>query len=102
MRGSYVTGLRDQDIRLLDVFEGTYYERVKVKVELLDGDRKGEEVEASTYLFIQGEDLLEDGEWDFEEFRREKANDWSGSLSWEDDGFEGIFPVDALGDGFES
>lgn len=89
VRGSYVTGLRDQDIKLLDTFEGSYYDRVTVKVKILEGEKKDEEAEALTYLFTAGEDKLEDGEWDFDEFRREKARYWSGNLEWEDEGFDG-------------
>lgn len=79
-------------MRLLDVFEGKQYRRVGVRVSVLGG----EEVEALTYLFTAGEEGLEEGEWDFEEFRREKARYWSGGggdggLGWHDDGFEGMW-----------
>ncbi|KAL9622489.1 MAG: hypothetical protein Q9160_003165 [Pyrenula sp. 1 TL-2023] len=93
VRGAYVTGLRNEDVRLLDVFEGGQYKRVKVRVEVLGGKGKGDEggAEALTYLFTAGEAELEEGEWDFEEFRREKARYWSGGgFRWHDDGFEGM------------
>ena len=37
-----------------------------------------EEVEAETYLWIGGEARLEEREWDFEEFQREKMRFWVG------------------------
>ncbi|KAL9110761.1 MAG: hypothetical protein Q9227_004753 [Pyrenula ochraceoflavens] len=102
VRGSYVTGLTDNDIRYLDYFEGSQYRRDKVKVRLLQGvgltdsaDTSGaqeaEEVEAEVYVFVAGEDCLEPGEWDFEEFKREKSRYWSGEeyIEEEDEGFQG-------------
>ena len=104
VRGSYVSGLTDADIRYLDRFEGSWYRRENVKVRLLkdvglteSADESGaqdiEEAEAETYVFIAGEDHLEPGEWDFEEFRREKARYWSGEelAGWQDEGFDGTF-----------
>ncbi|EME43479.1 hypothetical protein DOTSEDRAFT_72754 [Dothistroma septosporum NZE10] len=78
--GTYVTGLTANDIWRLDIFEGDEYERRKVKVRLLEesGEKEGEEVEAETYVWISGEDRLEDSEWDFEEFRRDKMRFWVG------------------------
>ncbi|KAG8627995.1 hypothetical protein KVT40_003868 [Elsinoe batatas] len=45
---------------------------------------EGEEVEAETYIWIAGEHRLEDEEWDFETFKREKMRFWIGR-----DGTEG-------------
>lgn len=102
VRGTYVTGLTDSDIWRLDIFEGSEYERVKVKCKLLEpqppktfsgivtsgeervqlgsvfGADGREEVEAETYLWIGGEARLEEREWDFEEFQREKMRFWVG------------------------
>ena len=84
VRGTYVEGLMDGDMFRLDIFEGNEYERRKVKVRLLEveGDEEGKgnveggEVEVDTYIWVAGEDQLEEGEWDFGEFRREKMHMW--------------------------
>ncbi|KAL8809240.1 MAG: hypothetical protein Q9200_003584 [Gallowayella weberi] len=86
VRGTYVKGLTDGDIFRLDIFEGNEYERRRVKIRLLEvegdeagqGNVEGEEVEVETYIWVAGEDELEDGEWDFGEFRREKMMHWVG------------------------
>ena len=87
VRGTYVTGLTDADVWRLDIFEGSDYRRDKVKPRLLtqvdDKEGKetveGKEVEAETYIFSAGPDELEDSEWDFEEFQREKLCFWVGA-----------------------
>ena len=108
VRGTYVTGLTDSDIWRLDIFEGSEYERVKVTCALLEdqppkhysnvhtsGDErvhlgavynaKGQqEVEAETYLWIGGESRLEEREWDFAEFQREKMRFWVGEAGEEE------------------
>ncbi|KAL8695994.1 MAG: hypothetical protein Q9201_007877 [Fulgogasparrea decipioides] len=93
VRGTYVHGLTDGDIFRLDIFEGDEYERVKVKIRVLDvegdvegnGNVEGEQVEVETYVWIAGEECLESGEWDFGEFRREKMGNWIGSREEYDD-----------------
>jgi hypothetical protein len=65
----------------LDIFEGDEYARKKVKVRLLDvkhGDEGEEEdeIETETYLWIAGDHLLEEGEWDFAHFQKEKMHRW--------------------------
>ncbi|KAA8643032.1 hypothetical protein EYZ11_003636 [Aspergillus tanneri] len=40
---------------------------------------EGEEVPAATYVFIAGEDKLEEAEWDFEAFKRDKMAWWVGA-----------------------
>ncbi|KAF2170759.1 hypothetical protein M409DRAFT_63830 [Zasmidium cellare ATCC 36951] len=75
VRGTYVTGLTAADIWRLDIFEGGEYSRQKVRVKVGDD---GKEVEAETYIWIAGEENLEEGEWDFEEFKREKMRFWVG------------------------
>ena len=84
MRGSYVSGLTDADMWRLDMFEGDEYIRQKVKVSLLDwvgdangkGNVEGEEREVETYVWIASKERLEEDEWDFAEFKREKMHRW--------------------------
>lgn len=99
MRGTLVTGLTEGDVFRLDVFEGDEYERRKVRVwPLAESGRDekgskgnvrsklgsaelqvgGEDVEAETYVWVAGEELLEGEEWDFESFMREKMGGWIG------------------------
>ena len=86
VRGTYVTGLTEADIWRLDIFEGPEYRRDKVKVRILtqvgnedgDGNVEGDEVEAETYIWSASPSLLEDKEWDFAEFQREKMRYWAG------------------------
>lgn len=86
VRGTFVTGLTAGDIWRLDIFEGSQYKRIKVSVKLLakvhedsgTTHAEGDEVEAETYVWIESEDDLEDGEWDFVEFQREKMRRWTG------------------------
>ncbi|KAE8392619.1 hypothetical protein BDV23DRAFT_150723 [Aspergillus alliaceus] len=106
--GTVVSGLTDGDIHRLDIFEGSEYEKGKVKVRVLqesldrqdvgldgkDTDKhlrdvldaagaefadEGEEVEAATYVYVAGRSRLEDGEWDFEAFKRDKMAWWVGA-----------------------
>ena len=84
VRGTYVQGLTDGDIYRLDIFEGNEYERRRVKIKVLEvegneagqGNVEGEEVEVETYIWVAGKDKLEEREWDFEEFRRERMSGW--------------------------
>ncbi|KAI0012802.1 AIG2-like family-domain-containing protein [Xylariaceae sp. FL0662B] len=84
VRGMYVTGLTDANIFHLDNFEGSEYERKKVKVRLLEkvgnnqgeGHVEGEEVECEVYVF-KYPSSLENREWDFEEFRTQKMKRWT-------------------------
>lgn len=80
VRGVYVTGLTDENMRKLDYFEGSEYERITVDVQLVgrDGeqDAMDESRTTSVYVFIAPEDL-ERGEWDFENFRQEKMAVWT-------------------------
>ncbi|KAI9847945.1 MAG: hypothetical protein M1837_001462 [Sclerophora amabilis] len=86
VRGVFVTGLTQGDMWRLDVFEGDEYERRKVRVKLLaqvgdesgEGNVEGEEVDCETYIWIAGEGELEEGEWDFGVFQREKMSRWIG------------------------
>lgn len=76
VRGVYVTGLTEANMRKLDDFEGPEYVKEQAKVRLVD---TGEEAEAAVYVY-QHPAELEDGEWDFEHFKREKLARWSRSL----------------------
>ncbi|CAI7651924.1 unnamed protein product [Penicillium glandicola] len=106
--GTLVSGLTDGDVHRLDRFEGSDYEKKRVTVRTLgevpDGDHshvgeggtaeselremlnvtgaqvvdKEGEVSAMTYVFTAGMDLLEDAEWDFESFKRDKMAWWVG------------------------
>ena len=101
VRGSYVRGLTEGDVWRLDIFEGDEYERRKVKIKTLKEvrsdkgreDVEADEVEVETYVWIAGEEQLEDGGWDFEEFRREKMQRWIGQR----DDFDGELRPSILG-----
>ena len=94
VRGTYVHGLTAEDQWRLDLFEGDQYNRVKVRPYLLDQDGKeATVVEAETYVWKDAAVDLETGEWDFEEFRREKMGRWIG----EDNEYEGELRPSILG-----
>lgn len=93
VRGTFVTGLLDEDVRRLDIFEGSQYTRRRVRVKVLksamiglhdpvDEARLNEyvecEEEAETYVWSDPRSDLETEEWDFEEFRRDKMWAWIG------------------------
>jgi len=96
VRGTVVQGLTREDMWRLDLFEGDEYARRKVivivdmDVEVKegapmdtlrhaqeDGITEQEELEAETYIWIAGQHRLEDTEWDFDEFVREKMWRWA-------------------------
>ncbi|KXT14077.1 hypothetical protein AC579_789 [Pseudocercospora musae] len=72
--GIYVTGLTDGDFWRLDIFEGSEYERRKVRCRVDE-----EEKECQTYIWISPREELEETEWDFDEFKREKMQFWVGA-----------------------
>ncbi|KAG8529780.1 uncharacterized protein KY384_005261 [Bacidia gigantensis] len=83
VRGTYVQGLTAADIWRLDIFEGDEYERVKVCPRILDANgEQGDTVSAETYVWIDSREDLEQEEWDFEEFKREKLHRWVGVGEW--------------------
>ncbi|KAF2657151.1 hypothetical protein K491DRAFT_691352 [Lophiostoma macrostomum CBS 122681] len=112
VRGTLVTGLTDGDIWRLDIFEGSEYERRRVKVRLLsspsasgsgsangeeqgtrdnDIEGEGEEIEAETYVWISPASSLEAAEWDFSEFVRDKMKRWVGKEGSDyDEGFQDV------------
>lgn len=85
--GVFVTGLTAADIWRLDIFEGDEYRRDKVKARILttvgnedgEGNVEGEEAEAETYIWDSDPNGLEDGEWSFETFKRDKMRFWVGA-----------------------
>ena len=116
VRGTYVYGLTDGDMWRLGIFEGSQYERRTVRVRLLTDDvvvlgsraakgeeesnllaqkdlESGQELDADTYVFMAGDAWLEEGEWDFEVFKRDKLKRWVGENDDdeedEEDEFEG-------------
>lgn len=110
VRGTLVEGLTDGDIWRLDIFEGSEYQRQKVKVNVLlqNGDSssrqtgmgelsqneqdnvEANEVEAETYIWIAGAHRLDPEEWDFVEFVRDKMKRWVGREAADtDEGFQG-------------
>ncbi|BFZ59958.1 hypothetical protein YB2330_000980 [Saitoella coloradoensis] len=84
--GTLTTNLSPLAVQRLDVFEGDEYQRTPVTV-LVDGKA----VQTETYIWIAGEDKLEQREWDFEEFTQEKLRGWA------DPGFEQADQVDGTG-----
>ncbi|KAF8536412.1 AIG2-like family-domain-containing protein [Trichophaea hybrida] len=78
VKGTYVTGLNMGDMTRLDAFEGSEYDRVVVKVKVLNDDgTEGEEVEGSVYVYGDESHLVK-AEWNFEEFVKEKMHRWVG------------------------
>jgi len=94
VRGTYVQGLSAEDQWRLDLFEGDQYSRVQVRPQLLDQEgRILEDVDAETYVWVDKEVSLEEGEWDFEVFRKEKMGRWVGH----DEEYEGELRPSILG-----
>jgi hypothetical protein len=83
--GMYCTGLTRANMQKLDFFEGDQYVRRRVRVALLDvvgidptgADHvEGDEADADVYVFVNKSDL-EEAEWDFEHFRKERLKHWT-------------------------
>lgn len=98
--GTLVSGLTDGDVHRLDHFEGSEYIQKKVTVhklqtpnevsgggneeslpKMLDAAQTAvadkEETPAVTYVWTAGVDELEDAEWDFEAFKKDKLTWWA-------------------------
>ncbi|KAJ5054794.1 uncharacterized protein L3040_001058 [Drepanopeziza brunnea f. sp. 'multigermtubi'] len=90
VRGTYVTGLTAADVWKLDRFEGDEYALEDVTVTLLADEegkgegKKGEQRTTKSYVYTAGRHRLEDEEWDYEVFRREKLWRWTGQGSDEE------------------
>lgn len=84
VRGAVVTGLTKDNMERLDYFEGSSYDRRVVRPNLLtqvgndkgEGNVEGEQVITESYIFLDQKEL-EDKEWDFQEFRRDKLKKWT-------------------------
>lgn len=100
--GIVVSGLTDGDIYRLDQYEGDEYELLPVKAQLVrvasekagydspNGhirevlnavgadaiEETGEEIDTKAYIYTAGEDKLEDAEWDFASFKKDKMAWW--------------------------
>lgn len=65
--GKLYTGISDEGVDRLDVFEGEYYQRTEVMVEDIDGTK----YMADTYMFRDKySDFLCSIEWDFQDFEK--------------------------------
>ncbi|ROW09079.1 hypothetical protein VMCG_02882 [Cytospora schulzeri] len=84
VRGAVVTGLTKDNMERLDYFEGSSYDRRVVRPKLLtqvgndkgEGNVEGEQVITESYIYLD-QGSLEDKEWDFQEFRRDKLKQWT-------------------------
>jgi gamma-glutamylcyclotransferase (GGCT)/AIG2-like uncharacterized protein YtfP len=70
VQGVLVSGLSEQDMKLLDAWEGDEYERVEVSVQLEDGSSRL----AQAYLWRDSAERLAPEMWSFEAFMKEKAH----------------------------
>lgn len=85
VRGTIVSGISKANLERLDFFEGGQYDRRVVRPKLLveEGDEKtgagnveGEQIVTESYIYLNKNDL-EDKEWDFSEFKRDKLQKWT-------------------------
>ncbi|KAG6356774.1 hypothetical protein INS49_014648 [Diaporthe citri] len=84
VRGAVISGVTKANLERLDFFEGAAYDRRVVRPKLLtkvgnekgDGNEEGEQIITESYIFLD-KDWLEDKEWDFAEFRRDKLKKWT-------------------------
>ncbi|KAK4056380.1 hypothetical protein OIO90_002523 [Microbotryomycetes sp. JL221] len=74
VQGSLVRGLTEQDVALLDEFEGNEYKRVAVNVSL----EAGAQAPAEVYVWTDPLSRLEQSLWTFQDFLRESAHRWVG------------------------
>lgn len=84
VRGAVISGVTKANLERLDFFEGSAYDRRVVRPKLLtqvgdekgEGNVEGEQIITESYIFLD-KDWLEDKEWDFAEFRRDKLKKWT-------------------------
>lgn len=69
-----VLGLSDDEISRLDLFEGEEYARNAVQVRSISD---GELFNCKTYIYLDRA-ALEETEWDFAAFEKEKLHLWTG------------------------
>ncbi|KAJ2963385.1 hypothetical protein NQZ79_g1472 [Umbelopsis isabellina] len=77
--GILCEGLSRQDILRLDAFEGDEYDRVTVSVSTVatnDHPEIENEVPTQLYLWTAGHHHLEERDWDFEQFIKDKQAAW--------------------------
>lgn len=85
VRGTVVSGITKVNLDRLDHFEGSPYDRRVVRPRLLlkagdeatgEGNVEGEQIVTESYIYLNTHDL-EDKEWDFAEFKRDKMQKWT-------------------------
>lgn len=85
VRGTVVSGITKANLDRLDFFEGSQYDRRVVRPQLLvqagdeatgKGNVEGEQIVTESYIFLDTREL-EDKEWDFAEFKRDKLQKWT-------------------------
>lgn len=69
-----VLGLSENEIARLDLFEGEEYTRRAVEVQSISD---GESYSCETYIYLDST-ALEDTEWDFASFEKDKLHLWTG------------------------
>ena len=69
-----VKNLSDRDLERLDLFEGDEYLRQSTSVRAIEDDAQ---YACEVYIYLN-EKNLEDKEWSFAEFEREKLHFWTG------------------------
>lgn len=101
VRGTLISNLTTDDMRLLDVFEAEEYYRKHATVQLLGDATSGQLYKSGSGIEAAGEahaeayvwqehlaSLLEPAEWSFESFLRDKADAWAQGKHWEFDDVE--------------
>ncbi|GAA5853984.1 hypothetical protein JCM8547_008182 [Rhodosporidiobolus lusitaniae] len=78
VRGVLVEGLTDQDVRLLDDFEGDEYTRLPCTVTLLSTSTSSSPLAATVYRWTAPLSRLSPSTWTFEAFTRDCAHRWVG------------------------
>ncbi|CDH52310.1 hypothetical protein SNOG_11054 [Lichtheimia corymbifera JMRC:FSU:9682] len=76
VRGILCEGLSPADVKRLDLYEGDEYKRDQVQVDPID-DKDAGSVSCQAYIWIEGNDQLENYDWDEDHFLKVKAASWS-------------------------
>lgn len=93
VKGTLVEGLTDGDLWRLDIFEGDEYTRrqVRVRVHSPSSSSPGEEIDCESYIWTSSPRRLDQSEWDFDEFVRDKMKRWVGREAADaDEGFQEV------------
>lgn len=101
VRGTLISNLTEEDMRLLDIFEAEEYYRKDITASLLGDATTGHLYKSGSGIEAAGEakaqayvwqehlaNLLEPAEWSFEAFLRDKADAWAQGKHWEFDDVE--------------